>query len=466
MRSYRFLLISGLLLSLLGPTGRADEDARRAQLNSQIDIRDPGRLDREEVLLGLKNLGTKGGLNLPKIKAEGKFPKGLTEDPKLLDRYEIFLFTQKAAPPYRLADVDPAEFGISEILRPGPGAAEIAQRRRNPKFDINLRRETKQLFKALEDPYAQGALFSYGRDYLTDEEKLSAKGVLGISYSLLKNEEYDPYYAEREAGVPNLPRASNILFLRNLENVFTFEFDRLNSSKAGTAGTDKLAFGLHTVADLFFGFQAEEFNLQSADADRAAGREVDISKFHNPFLRSVLVDLSAVWTTDSGFDQNIQSLALDFTPFFSLAGSGRYGHISQDNPLLSYRWSVTAHLEAGTVKEAGTATQFKTDEFARAGGAATLELLFFPIQLNKRLSGEVSYLYYQALNSDVETVQQFRASVQWILAFGTGVFETRKSGARGEREAFTALRVEYVSGTTPITLEKEQSLLVGLGVAF
>lgn len=462
----RFLLMSGLMLSLLGPTSWADDAGRRAQLNSQIDINDNGSLDRTEVLLGLKNLGTKGGLNLPKIKAEGKFPKGLTEDAKLLDRYEIFLFTQKAAPPYRLVDVDPAEFGVSEFLRPGPGAAEIAERRRNPKFDINLRRETKQLFKALEDPYAQGALFSYGRNYLSDEEKLSAKGVLGISYSLLKNEKYDAYFAEREAGVPNLPQRSNILFLRNLENLFTFEFDRLNSSKAGTAGTDKLAFGLHTVADLFFGFEAEEFNRQSANADRAAGRKPDSSKYHHPFLRNVLVDLSATWTTDSGFDQNIQSLALDFTPFLDLAGSGSYGSLPRDNPLLSYRWNVTAHLEAGTVKEAGTATQFKTDEFARAGGAATLEVLFFPIQLDERLSGEVSYLYYQAINSDVETVQHFRASVQWILAFGTGVFATRKSGARGEREAFTALRVEYVSGTTPITLQKEQSLLVGLGVAF
>lgn len=181
-------LIAALLFGLVPAVCHATESDRRARLNALLDIDTSGQLERPEVLLGLKNLRTPGGINLPKIKATGKLPEGLLEDKKLLDRYEIFVITQGAPPPYSLTAVDPAEFGISGELRPGPSEEEIRTRRYNPRFDINLRRETKQLFKALslENSYAQGALFSYSQDYLRARNNLPPKAFWASRTAFLR----------------------------------------------------------------------------------------------------------------------------------------------------------------------------------------------------------------------------------------------------------------------------------------
>ena len=470
MHLFSLGLIAALLFGLVPAVSHATEPDRRIQLNALLDIDNSGQLERPEVLLGLKNLRTSGGINLPKIKATGKLPEGLLEDKKLLDRYEIFVSTQKAPPPYSLTEVDPAEFGISGELRSGPSDEEIRSRRYNPHFDINLRRETKQLFKALslENSYAQGALFSYSQDYLSGEEKLAAKGVLGISYSLLENSKYRPEPSETADGKTVQPELPASPFLRNFESLFTFEFDRLATTKPGANGTDKLAFGLHLVADLFLGHSAELANQRLTAEARAEGREVDFQAFQDPIVRSLLVDLSAEWTTDSAFNRNIGGVNLDVTPYFKFHGFGRYGHLGgADDPKkewLSYRFTLTGHLEAGTDGNSGNTNS--SDEFTRGGGRSVAEFLIAPGLLDRRLSAEVSYLYYQGFESDTRTVKQFKASGQYVLGFGTGIFALQSSGARAERQTFTALRIEFVNGRTPITLKEEKSLLIGLGVAF
>ncbi|HTG43717.1 MAG TPA: hypothetical protein VK633_04220 [Verrucomicrobiae bacterium] len=460
-------LIAALVVSVVPAVGQA-ADSERARLNAQLDIDNSKQLERAEVMLGLKNLRTRGGINLPKIKETGKLPEGLLEDEKLLDRYEIFVLTQKAPPPYALTAVDPAEFGLAGELRQGPSEKEILSRRYNPTFNINLRRETKNLFKALEDPYAQGALFSYSQDYLSGEEQMAAKGVLGISYSLVENPKYRIETDETPDGKAVAAEKPASPFLRNFESLFTFEFDRLKTSKPDTEGTDKLAFGLHFVADLFLGQSAELANRRMAAAAKAEGREVDFTAFQDPIVRSLLVDLSAQWATDSNFNRNIQSVSLDVTPYFKFHGFGRFGHLGGgDDPKkewLSYRLSLTGHLEAGTVAEPGKPNL--SDEFTRAGGRGTGEFLIAPGLLEERLSAELSYLYYHGFGSDSHTVRQFKVSGQYVLGWGTGIFGVQSSGARAERKTFTALRVEFVNGTTPITLEDEKSLLIGLGVSF
>jgi hypothetical protein len=153
--------------------------------------------------------------------------------------------------------------------------------------------------------------------------------------------------------------------------------------------------------------------------------------------------------------------------FQSLIPYRRNEHGEATAHALAFRWDVTAHLEAGSITEAGnTAALFKTDEFARAGGRGSLEVLVAPEALNSRLSLGVSYLRYTAFHGDSPNHGLFRATAQWALPFGSGHFSPSTSGLLEERSIIPTLRVEYQKGTLPVTFEEDESLLVGIGILF
>ena len=464
----RHLPLLGLALSavIFASPARGISVEEKRKRNAQLDINGDQMLSKEEVKLGLLHLMHPEKVNLPKIKKDGKLPAEVKTDEALEERYIIFRQTVLPPPPYALNAVAPSEFGLDQVFLPGADPVAEALKPYTTKWDIKLRRTTDDLKKPMKDGYEQGALFSYGYNYLTKEDQWTARGVLAISYSAMQNRKYDQLARERVDGKANLPQFTppEAAFVRSIDGLFTLEFDKVNTGGSTKGEVDNLKFGLHLIADLFTGQTAAQENRRIAES---GGRPQDTK---DAFLESVIADLSAMWSTDSNFERNVPSVQLDLTPNFGLPGSHSYGYpFGNENHRgpVGFRWVVTGHVEVGTVQETGqTGPNFRTDNFARAGGSGVLDVLVLPDLLEDRLSLQAKYLYYKSLMSDVRSSHLFHASAQYVLPIGSGLHKNLPSGARGGRDILATLRVEYQNGEIPLTLEKDESLLIGLGVYF
>jgi hypothetical protein len=473
-------------------------------LNAQLDMNGNGKLDADEIQLGL--IHKKSRLNLPGLRRlppkerkeaiaavikAAEFQKEESDSAAELAQLQKEYALESQNPPYSLDRIDPKAFGLRHILVEGQTVEEAANQPQATRWSAALRRTRDGALKALrdpssdiQDPFKEGALFSYRRDENAGVDTINASGTFGLSWHLGPNPSYDAAFLPKGHDRPVGATVDNMRPLRNSEIFFLTTIDRSDNNKAipkteanhpasNPAEKDTLEF---------------EFGLTNQYAwpqriPEGATDPSEISRFGDNWLGLSALGVTGALkcTTDSEFRRNIWSGALTLNPVWALPGmeawhspfhyTNRYG---RECSYFAFRYSLNTELIGGTVEEENSSDfQRAEDGFFYAGFNASIEVRPFPDLLDQRLTLLASYSQYEGLFEGTEGTQEFRASLRYYIPFAFGL--PRRFPAKGVKgsdfvyepgQLMWALQIEYRNGQTPITLEDEQSLTFGVSLAF
>ena len=437
------------------------------QQNAQVDFNGDRLLDYDEIIFALQRKTTGGGDIIGYQKAR-QAPKAPAVDQLAtvvrdmwLDITDVAQPVSASLPPkFRLDAINPKKLGLTKMIVAAPEEKVTRHERFDKAFNFKVRRSADVLGNDLEDPYEQGALFSYAHDFNVGEDQWAARGVISFERTITENPRYvgpsgDPEGPASGDPVADPERRGHTFFLRAAAHQLNIGFDKVTTGGSDRDELDTLDF-FYTARLLW--------HLPDRNPTGIIG------------LRS---DLSIHYATDFAAEKGVVAATLDLAPQTRLPGHGVFkdiGHyldrFGDTNAVLRFRWSVAAHFEAGTVEEAGSETSLAGyDDFARIGGKAGLELLICPDRLENRLTLNTTYTHYEALRSRVPSTHLFSAALQYVFPVGSGLF-VKADKVDGEiltmteRDMLWTLRLEYTNGTTPLIGEDDNHVLAGLGVAF
>lgn len=419
------------------------------RLNAQVDFNHDGALDYDELIFAITRKQTGSG-DILGFQAKGHAPKAAPPDElnvHIRDEWQTIIdvavsISGTGPKRFRLDAINPKKLGLEQLIAKAPDVDHPY------KHDLNyqVRRSKDELGHDLEDPYAQSALFSYARDYNEHRDQWAARGIFSLSYSVMENPDY----------VGSVPDSKQDRFyLRSASYQLNVGFD-----KVSTSGTDKDELNSLDI----FGTASYWWHLPDNNWTKIVG---------------LTADLSAHDATDFDFQKQVYALTLDLKPQSLFPGDNVYKEVGlfhdrfgDKNCFLKFRWSVELHAEVGTVEDANSEPGLLGyDQFARLGGKAAINILFLPEKLDNRLSANVSYTHYEALENRVPQTHLFSASLQYVLSSGSGLYSLadKKDGevrTKTKRNNIWTLRLEYTNGTAPLVAEDDDHLLIGLGLAF
>lgn len=418
--------------------------ASPAEQVSQFDVNGNGQIDNPaEVYLGLYHREHPDKTDLARLRLDTKVPERILNAEGLGKGYQEFLKQYGTKISYRFAEIDPTIFATEERVDVGRTLEQPQKQPSSWKPSWRIRRDASQLSAApadlkggasFGDVFDQSALFSYGRNFNTDIDQWTARGI--VAYSATRND--NPEGALRSLGLD-----------------LSVAFDKVNTGGSSTDEVDTLDFG--------------------------AGLATNWRIPSNPFRFSGLTTaLTAHWSTDFDLEKRVVGGTLEMTPTFSLPGYetvdallGTY-QIARLNELgrpetrsfVDFRWWISLHAEAGQVLDAQREPGLLGYKgFARLGASANLKLEPFPEALEHRLNLYASYLHYEAVTTRTPSSHLFRTSLQYLLPLAGGTRNPQNDlGSESKDKITLSLKIEYQNGEIPFVQEKDNSILIGLGV--
>lgn len=482
-------------------------------LNAQLDLNGNGVLDEAEVRLGVINRRTR--LNLPALRAlpaekrdaavqailkAAEFQEGKSNASSDLAQLQMEYKLEGVKPPYALDRIDPKAFGLRTISVSGDSTAQDAIKPQTTRWSMAVRRTRDQTLKGLRNPdsgvkppsddpgaeeyFPEGALFSYKQDRMNDFNTFNAIGVFGLARRFGANPHYDASVSPPGSTQPAGATVDNTRVLRSSEFFFLLSLDRSDNDKeipkkdrakpdSNPSEKDTLEF---------------EIGFSQQYAWRRAMPEEETDPEHLPFwgnnwlgLNYLGVDGALKLTTDSELRRRIWSGSLTFNPIWFVPGMEAYRFVgvyhnafNRQCSLAKYRYRLNLDLIGGTVEREGS-NDFNRSyrHFAYAGGSTTLELRPLPDLLDNRLTLLATYTWHKGISNNVDDADEFRASARYYFPMSFGFRRQFEAKGVDDRpwieepgQLLWALQLEYRRGETPITLERERSLTLGVGVAF
>jgi hypothetical protein len=432
------------------------------RLNAQIDFNGDRVLDYDEIIFAItrKEKGTGDILAQQAMKRAPKAPPVDKLDPRVSDVWltivDIAVPIAAGDPPrYRLDAINPRRLGLEKMMFAAPTQIELKQQPYIRDFNYKVRRSAGDLKKPLNDPFAQGALFSFAQDYNTNEDQWAARGVVSFEYSVTQNPAFEgPSSKELDANRPGVFDTDRF-FLRSAAYRLNIAFDKVSTGGGNRGEVDTL--------DLF-ATAAYWWHLPDKNPTGILG---------------ITADVSGHYLTDFSGEKAVYAGTIDVEPITGLPGHGVYkflwkrtNRFNEKEFLLGFRWSASLHFEAGTVQDANMSPNLMNyDAFSRVGGKVGLEMLLLPDALQSRLSLTADYTHHEALQDEVPSTHLFAAALQYVFPVGSGLYaknapKKNEEQVMTERDMMWTLRLEYTNGTTPLVADDDHHLLIGLGVAF
>lgn len=446
-----------LCLSLLATVGAAcSAFGSNADLVDQLDVNGNHAIDNpDEVYLGLEYKLHPDKIDVATIRKTGKIPDSVLNATDVGSEYRKFVKKYGVKASYRVTDINPADFGITKTVYPGVDLEALKKKEYVWKQGLRIRRSADQLDSpkadrngdaSFEDQYAESALFSYGRNFNTKIDQWTARGIIAYSLYRLENPWFEQFAPDGRTQI-----ARDLHSLRTLGFDLSVAFDKVNTGGSDADEVDTLDFGASITTDWRLPENALRFDG----------------------LRAVL---SGHYATDFNFDKEVVGGTFDLTPTFSWLGYQKFdalfgtynGPYHEVRSWIDFRWSISAHAEAGNVLEAASEPGLQHyDTFARLGGKADIQLQPFPEALNHRLNLYASYLQYEAVTENTGTSHLFHTSLQYLLPVAGGLKNPQNApGPRTADDILISLKAEYQNGEIPFVQEKDNSIVVGLGILY
>lgn len=450
-------------LALVTATGGALAFATSpAELVGQLDVNGNGQLDNPaEVYLGLYYRKYPGKTDLARIRMDKEVPDAILNAEGLGKDYQKFLKRYGTKTAYRFAEIEQATFAIEKIVHAGPTEAELRMQPYAWEHGLRIRRDASQLNApaasaragdAFEDIYDQSAIFTYGRNFNTEIDQWTARGI--VAYSLTRAD--NPYYQVTgpDGKTPVIPARGP---LRSLGLDLSVGFDKVNTGGSSAGEVDTLDFG--------------------AGVSTSWRVRPDVFRFSG-----LTASLTGHWATDFDIEKRVVGGTLEVTPTFllpgyqtfdALLGTYKIARLDEEGrpttrSYVDFRWWISLHAEAGQVLDAeGEAGLQGYEGFARVGGSANLQIQPFPEALENRLNLYASYLHYEAVTSRTPSSHLFRASLEYLLPWAGGIKNPQnEAGPRTADDITFSLKIEYQNGEIPFVQEKDNSILIGLGILY
>jgi hypothetical protein len=415
MKETPFTLFAAVAL-LLAATPELHADPIVESLQN-ADLDHDGALESKEVTAGLRRqLGLPLGTNTPALKREearwrqvfGPGPKYPVQGLAVHPYYNEKIFGLGTAEP-KVIDTEHLWVPVDE--KP-----------------FKLRRSFED-FLETDFEAAKGAEISYTNDFNQGSEQWAFHGIVGYNWHQKKNVNFgadakgvrSPLDPERDRGVVER-------WLRP-----SVQWDKVDTSKSDTDEIDSMIFRLTT-------------GLKYATKDPQSS-----------LFDGYRMDVSATYATDSRLERGMAAAELDFKPFkdeWEPLGFGLNGAFKRIG-IFRIRPALTLHGEAGTVTDDGGDAEFVTrDDYLRLGGSVGLDVRFEQVtgrfKAFKGLLLHAGLQYYVDVTDSGPDVDLFTASADWAL----------------DDDGHYSLSVVYRNGRTPLVLERENRLTVGLGVKF
>ncbi len=426
----RFLLSWAALLTVAFRCLAANNE----ELLRQLDFNKNGVLDELEIKAGLKYKLSGGTLDITKISAadiSGKDVEHMWFDFKL---------KHGAKSRYAFSEVDPGrDFGLRKVFVAGSTPEEVNNRRFIEKGEFKVRRDKDDLKKSITDPDIQGALFSYGRNFNSDNDQWIARGILDYDYLIYNNQiggTFDSAHLD-----------------------FRLDFNRVSTGGEVTKAAPNPSFESKEINSLVFGTNLHLLLNGPSHGDPLAPGAAAV------FYQGTIIDLTGEWRTDFDFQSSVPMATLDVAPVISGIGMGS---LYQKIPWLYFRWFFAVHVEGGKVTRIGAATSLPEDTIiGRIGPRISLDMLPFPDALDRRLVLSLSFFQYEPFTADARESRLFKAAASYYFFIPTGsVEQAGPTKPKSVRDARVALTLEYTNGEVPDKTPRDNTLILGLGVAF
>jgi hypothetical protein len=432
--------------------GSAQIFAASDRLVSQLDINGNGMLDNpDEVYLGLAYKLAPDKTDIATYRQQHAIPDAAIAEPAIAALYRTFVKRHGVKAAYEFSDVDNDEFGITKTVYPSIDMEALKARPTVWEKSLQIRRDRDQLDSPQADPalfsdvYAQGALFSYGHNFNTGIDQWIARGVIAYSAARIDNPYYQRFAPDGKTRIPRERTA-----LRSLGLDLSVAFDKVDTGGGDSDEVDSLDFGVGVNADW---------------------RIPD-----NPFrFESVTTTLTGHYVTDFGFGKEVGGATLDVVPTFGWRGYqkfdglfGTYRAKDEERSYLDFRWSIGLHAEAGSVMSPETEPGLQGyDSFCRLGGKVSLQLQPFPEALDHRLNVYASYLHYESTTQDAGASHLFHASLEYLIPVAGGIRNPQNTpGTRTADDILITFKIEYQNGEIPFVQERDNSVLLGIGVLY
>jgi hypothetical protein len=435
-----------LIVSIFAANGVAKPT--EMEIIKQLDFNEDGVLDWVEVTAGLENrldtaVGRKPKINLGALRK--KKTVSMADLGKLDPKMEIAQATFKErfgpGPKYSITRLvadpffSPKVFALNEEELPDQKMDTTSKWIAEDKHPLKVRRSIDDLNTAegpdaaAKDSSTKGALVSYANNFNTKSDQWAFHGIIGLNLI----EEENVHFGEEING-------HRLQIDRNADAGITeywirpsVGLDKVNTSHSSKDEIDSL------VLRLGGGFHYSGRNLTAGVLD------------------GFNVNLTAAYATDTSSDSKVIGGALDITPV--RLGSGFWDTVNDIfRPVGIFRVKpeLVFHTEGGSVlDETGSAALQKTDDFLRIGGTFGLSIratenmiaYFKPLQ---GLLLHAGLQYYVDVTGSGPDVDLFTASVDWAL----------------DEKSHYSLTAEYRNGRSPLLLQRDKSVVVGLGVKF
>ena len=419
-----------------------------ADVVKQLDFNDDGVLDWVEVTAGLENRLDTAANRKPKIDLGAlKKKKTVTVadlgklDPKMEIAQGSFKDRFGAGPTYPISKLisdpyfSPKLFGLNEEELPGKKPDTTSEWVPEDKLPLKFRRSIDDL-NAAEGPDAttkesstKGALFSYTNNFNTKSDQWAIHGIVGLNLIQQQNASLG---ADAKGHRPQVDRNTDAGITEYWIRP-SIALDKVNTSNSSKDEVDALVYRLGA------GFHYSGPNLTHG------------------LLDGFNINLMPAYATDTSNDSKVVGGALDFTPI--RAGSmflNTINDIFRPFGILRLRPELTFHTEGGSVlDDAGSAALQKTEDFMRIGGTfgLSIRLSESAIAQFKPLQGLLLHAglnYYVDVVGSGPDVDLFTASVNWTL----------------DEKGKYSITAEYRNGRSPLLLQRDNSVVIGLGVKF
>jgi len=408
--------------------------ATNEDLLRQLDFNHNQTLDDVEIKAGLKYKLSGGTLDVTKISAADI--SGADVERMWFD----FKLKHGTKSRYVFSEVDSKrDFGLTKIFTPGSTAEEVNRQPFIRKTDFKVRRDKDDLKRDITDPDIQGALFSYGRNFNTNNDQWIARGIIDYDYSIYNN-----------TGEGTFDSAHLQL---------NTEFNRVTTGGPVRETAPNPSFESDEINSLVFGANLHMLLNGPPQGDPLAPGAPAI------FYQGTIIDLNGEWRTDFDFNSSIPMVALDIAPVISGIGMKS---LYQRIPWLFFRWSLGLHVEGGKVSRTGVATSLPVDTtIGRIGPHVTLDLVPFPDALDSRLVFTASFFQYEPFTANAQESRLFKAAASYYFLVPTSAVEqATPTGPKTVRDVRVALTLEYTNGEVPDKTPRDNTLILGLGVAF
>lgn len=160
----------------------------------------------------------------------------------------------------------------------------------------------------------------------------------------------------------------------------------------------------------YLGDSVSQNNSRDSLAFRLGGEfEFAGGKFDAQYYR-----FNGVYNTDTDLNTGLVAGEFQWEPVIGNYGIGTAKEIIEGN--LAYRLRTIAHIEAGTVNDAGTKENLFSDQsFVRAGPQFELNFWAPEPSALSNFTATISYHFFAGLNSDSEDSYEFSAGLNYLL---------------------------------------------------